>query len=303
MKNFFLRGGIFKFSSKKNHPSNYSRLSIIFLIIASSFLYISFPDESFGAIKESKLYLDLLFITLQMLMFYLFEKKITYSKHNIYLKLGILFWITGVTIGIADEIVPQQQWVILSLGRPLKITGLLILLFSCYKQIQHLEKLYFGANIDALHDDLTKLPNRRHFNITLEKSKNIPLGLILIDIDHFKKINDKHGHNTGDKILKQFGDILQNISSERYIASRIGGEEFAVIIKTTTPNEIFNLAKTISKDAKKIIIDDNSSLSISIGLGLIKKNESTSSLMKRTDEALYKSKNTGRGRIAWSEII
>lgn len=301
MKNFFSRGKTLIDGKGNKFSCSFSFLSIIFLILISLSLCIYSPIEAFSFFETSKSYLDLLFIALQLLMFYLFEKQITYSKHNTYLKSGLIIWTAGVIIGLVNEALSQPQWIILSLGKPLKLSGLFILLLSCYKHILHLEKLYFGASIEALYDDLTTLPNRRHFNATLEKLKNLSFGLILIDIDRFKKINDKYGHDKGDKILKELGQKLKTYSSEKCIPARIGGEEFAVIMYNTTTHEIFTFAKKIMADANTIIMSDNTSLSISIGLGVIKKNEPIMSLVKRTDKALYKSKNTGRGRIEWSE--
>src|SRR5690606_2216381 len=88
----------------------------------------------------------------------------------------------------------------------------------------------------ATHDALTELANRRHFielvdkEIARSQRHDRPMALAMVDLDHFKRINDEHGHIGGDSVLRQFSEILRRLVRADDIAARIGGEEFAVVL-------------------------------------------------------------------------
>jgi len=161
-------------------------------------------------------------------------------------------------------------------------------------------KLFELAN----RDSLTNLYNRRYL---FERSKmyiNIrkPLTLIILDIDKFKNINDTYGHAIGDIAIKLFAKIALKNVREDDILSRIGGEEFVILLPNTTTKEAYNIATKIRKDIEKskVDIDENSSFrfTTSGGIDILKDKESDiHQLLHRADQALYQAKESGRNKI------
>jgi len=152
----------------------------------------------------------------------------------------------------------------------------------------------------SLTDVLTTLPNRRHAMILLEnffkdaKLNNTPLTCMMIDADHFKEVNDTHGHDAGDEVLKKLTDILTHTFRNDDIVSRLGGDEFLVICPKTDISGAVNIAEQVRKkvDALEINIWNSS---ISIGVASISNDINTfEELIKKADEALYISKRDGK---------
>ncbi|WP_281951385.1 sensor domain-containing diguanylate cyclase [Nitrosophilus kaiyonis] len=158
----------------------------------------------------------------------------------------------------------------------------------------------------SMIDPLTQVYNKRKFNNILEKEierakrYNEPLSLILFDIDNFKNINDKYGHLTGDIVLKSIIDSVKSNIRKIDILSRIGGDEFAIIVPNTNIENSINLARKLNSDIEKIKIKNiKEKISCSFGVAEYKKNENFTDFFKRADNALYKSKKEGKNRISF----
>ncbi|HAK46808.1 MAG TPA: hypothetical protein DCO79_12935, partial [Spirochaeta sp.] len=131
------------------------------------------------------------------------------------------------------------------------------------------------------------------------------LSFIMIDIDHFKRINDNFGHDTGDRALIRFADIIRSSLRETDIAGRLGGEEFGIILPLTNIKQALIVAERIrlrietetgSKEA------DVPPFTASFGLAQFNKNKDSSDLLtQNADKALYKAKETGRNKICTAE--
>lgn len=182
--------------------------------------------------------------------------------------------------------------------------GFLINNFFEMKQTidKNIEKLQYNAS----YDFLTKIFNRKtYFEISeeifeLSKRQNEPFSILLIDIDHFKRINDTYGHLIGDEVLKFVSSNISKLLRKSDILGRYGGEEFIV----TLPNTKLDNAKTIAEKINKYIYDNhyvnetyNLQLSVSVGIAQIKKETNLTDLIHKADEALYKAKNYGRNRV------
>ncbi|NIY92508.1 sensor domain-containing diguanylate cyclase [Vibrio diazotrophicus] len=159
----------------------------------------------------------------------------------------------------------------------------------------------------ALTDHLTGAPNRRAFTTTImqsihefhEQGKLFCIGLM--DIDHFKALNDRYGHNAGDYVLQHVVKITAEIVNYIGHISRIGGEEFAIILYQSSEQEAVDLFKTI-KDAlaNSVIKYDDDEICFTVSIGVTHVNESDNapeSLLRRSDQALYKAKSMGRNRV------
>ncbi|PNH91484.1 sensor domain-containing diguanylate cyclase [Vibrio diazotrophicus] len=159
----------------------------------------------------------------------------------------------------------------------------------------------------ASTDHLTGAPNRRAFTATIiqsirefhEQGKLFFIGLM--DIDHFKALNDRYGHNAGDHVLRQVVKITEDIVNHLGHISRIGGEEFAIILYQTSEQEAVKLFRAIKDALANTVIkydDDEIFFTVSIGVTHIARGDDTpESLLKRSDKALYKAKSMGRNRV------
>jgi len=165
---------------------------------------------------------------------------------------------------------------------------------------------------DNIIDPLMGIYNRRYFDVQISEEikrayrYNLPLSMLLIDIDHFKKINDSFGHYIGDLALKNLGRLLQKNVRETDMIARYGGEEIAVIAPHTSISNAEILAQRLRLEIEKsIILPANNyenrqdiHLTISIGIsGLEGKNIDAQMLIKKTDQALYQAKQEGRNRV------
>lgn len=162
----------------------------------------------------------------------------------------------------------------------------------------------------SIIDYLTGLYNKRDFNSTYQnelsraRDHNLPLSLILIDIDLFKGINDTYGHRHGDEVLKRLGIVLKEQVREQGHTCRVGGEEFAIILADTRKEEAAKLAESIRQAFSEEIFHfkpgEKLNCTISSGVGQLRPGESNDNLYDRVDKALYKSKFLGRNRVTLS---
>jgi diguanylate cyclase len=162
---------------------------------------------------------------------------------------------------------------------------------------------------EALHDPLTLIANRRAFVDALETftadalKQNSELSLLLLDIDHFKNINDTYGHLFGDRVLRSVAKMLQSTVKGRDVAARYGGEEFAILLPATPIKGAVALAESIRTAMQKLQFKraDNQAIiegiTISIGASIYRPNEPLPQFVNRADEALYASKRAGRNRV------
>jgi diguanylate cyclase len=168
------------------------------------------------------------------------------------------------------------------------------------------------AQSEALRDPLTDLRNRRGFDQSaadLERQRgNLEhIALLMIDIDHFKAVNDTHGHVLGDKVLRAVAHVLKSNIKGRDVAARVGGEEFAVLLPDTSATGAVALARQIcalvSHGRIKRAAGDGTigQVTLSIGVAVARGGESLESLMERADAALYEAKRTGRARVHVAE--
>ena len=161
----------------------------------------------------------------------------------------------------------------------------------------------------ARTDMLTGLNNRRAFtelsNIQIEycKRHEHQVSAIIIDVDHFKNINDSRGHAAGDSALQHLAKILQNTTRSSDIIGRIGGEEFAILLTNTHVNEAASVAEKLKDwiaDHPVHIADDYFSMTVSVGVAS-DNSYNLESLLKRADKAMYKAKQAGRNQVIYDE--
>jgi diguanylate cyclase (GGDEF)-like protein len=176
---------------------------------------------------------------------------------------------------------------------------------------RQLEELLTKVEYMAITDALTGLYNRRRFHETLskefERSKRYssPFSLIIMDLDHFKRINDNYGHQTGDSVLQEMAKIIRKNIRDIDTAARFGGEEFILLAPNTTPQDAITASERIRTNTENNSFAglNNENLTVSIGIsGLPDKSiDNEDKLIKCADIALYRAKKNGRNRIEISD--
>lgn len=150
-------------------------------------------------------------------------------------------------------------------------------------------------------DELTKVYNRRKLNheYLLLQNSNKPFGLIMIDIDYFKLINDKLGHGVGDNVLKNIAANMKTKLDKDYTLFRYGGEEFCVLCHNKSMNEIIIMAESLRESVAHMTWENDITVTISLG---VSHSIQTNDLFKLADDNLYKSKETGRNKVTYSRL-
>ena len=155
----------------------------------------------------------------------------------------------------------------------------------------------------ASTDTLTGLHNRRLILKLLTKDLEIStrynreLSLLMVDIDHFKNINDKYGHQMGDHVLSLIAKKLEDECRQTDLVGRYGGEEFLIILPETNQQAAIELAERVRNEVNGLDIGLSIAISCSIGVTSLIKGDSITTLIKRADDALYQAKDQGRNRV------
>jgi diguanylate cyclase (GGDEF)-like protein len=235
----------------------------------------------------------------------------------------------------ATSRIDKYVWItllIVSVGIILRITGILLSGFLMGTEANQLAQLHndvqlfvsgISANasalavlvlsamdivtiyrIEATADPLTGLANRRGFERQMEAIEDLDgHTLILCDIDHFKAVNDKFGHHIGDVVLRRVGRTLDLESSRYGTAARLGGEEFAILIKPAfhdaVPMFALHLALTM-REMQHRELDKGQKLTCSFGIAAFGNDDSFAAVYARADKALYQAKHQGRDRVVHS---
>lgn len=181
------------------------------------------------------------------------------------------------------------------------------------KEIEKLRNELTHVREAANTDGLTGLLNRYAFDKALnELIKNAPTKnacLAILDIDHFKRVNDSFGHLIGDKVIKHVASLLKNHAAEHHQVARFGGEEMAIIMPNTTLAAAFNLIEQIRKasDTSRLTYKNDTvdigKVTVSAGIASFQSADSAYTLISRADQALYLAKKTGRNKVVTEDKI
>ena len=156
----------------------------------------------------------------------------------------------------------------------------------------------------AITDPLTGAFNRRYMETRLAEAlensrrQGTPVSLLILDIDHFKRVNDEHGHKKGDSVLQGVVSVMRNRARTVDLLFRMGGEEFVLLLPDTTEADALNLADALRQAVAQAPLLEGRSVTASIGVGGARAEDSVDSWLKDTDAALYAAKEAGRDRVA-----
>lgn len=161
------------------------------------------------------------------------------------------------------------------------------------------------AEIRSQTDHLTEVPNRRFFEVSANSmmaesvETGEPMVLMILDLDHFKQVNDTYGHNIGDEVLKAFAKNISGMFREGDLFARLGGEEFGICLRRIDLEAVGGVAGRINQKTRDIVVETEEgpySPSVSIGGARYDGSETLEALIERADRALYVAKENGRNR-------
>lgn len=161
---------------------------------------------------------------------------------------------------------------------------------------KRVEELSIRDSLTGLFNRL-KLDNVLEYKLSLANRYETPLSVIILDVDYFKKVNDEHGHQVGDSVLKEFAQILQVNAREVDIVGRWGGEEFLIILPQTSLEDAMGVAEKLRKKIETFHFLHVGHKTSSFGVASYVKGEREVQLIERADTALYKAKKNGRNRV------
>ncbi|GAV20021.1 diguanylate cyclase [Mariprofundus micogutta] len=173
------------------------------------------------------------------------------------------------------------------------------------QQLSQLSQQLVEAETEARNDPLTGLSNRRRLAEFLKELGQSNFCFVVVDIDHFKKINDTYGHDVGDEILQQVGDMLDDCTRKTDLAARVGGEEFCIVFPQTDLTTSARLAESLRESIAMMPFRTSGGiieLTISIGVAEHIVGKEHSITFKAADEALYHAKTHGRNQVTCAPV-
>jgi diguanylate cyclase len=180
------------------------------------------------------------------------------------------------------------------------------------KEMEQLRSELTHVREAANTDGLTGLLNRWAFDKALgklvEKANSMNVCLVMMDIDHFKRVNDSFGHLVGDKVIKYFATLLKKYVAEHHHIARYGGEEMAIIMPDTTLEEAFHIIEQIRKTLDKSQLKHKGEetigkVTVSAGIASLRAMDTADTFIERADNALYLAKETGRNKVVTENTI
>ena len=182
-----------------------------------------------------------------------------------------------------------------------------VALYMAFQDITDRKKKEIQLFNQATRDPLTQCYNRRQFEelskneVTRSRRYNHPFCLFMIDADHFKSVNDTHGHAVGDLVLQALADCCRRTLRESDIISRFGGEEFVIMLPESTLENGYRVAERLRINISKIIVknEQNEDVSFTVSIGLVPSTvtDNVADMLKMSDEALYEAKEHGRNQV------
>jgi diguanylate cyclase (GGDEF)-like protein len=208
---------------------------------------------------------------------------------------------------VAGDLRAVRQWVLAALifaAAALALVGLLAVYF-------HQRRRYLARIVEAsLRDPLTGLYTRAYMADAVaalealqDRGEGVVVALVMFDLDHFKRVNDIHGHRAGDAVLRETGRIIREESRDTDIPVRYGGEEIAAFLSVHRLDEALHFAERVSQRMRELRHFEKWSLSVTVsaGVALRRPFESLPHLIERADRLLYMAKRAGRDRVITGE--
>ena len=268
---------------------------LIYIAIFSAYSLTSFPPLQ----VQNNVYgftTDFINLTVIIFLFWIVQCSELSKKAYIFSSFGLLLWSIGTTADVLDELVVQPYWISIYFEDLCRTSGMLLTSYGLFKTMRFVQSINNRLARELIIDDLTKVHNRRYFYQHAKDAQHSPYVILIIDIDHFKAINDEFGHDVGDVMLKELATKYDNAFTHQNKFARLGGEEFGGYFPTNNMTQACDFSQQLIDLAHTINIQNSRHLTVSIGVAMQTPNEPLDKVMKRADQALYLAKKSGRDR-------
>lgn len=216
---------------------------------------------------------------------------------------GLFLLAMSFLTDVCDEFVDMHDGFNMVFEGAFQVIGFAFTLVGLQRWIRHNQDLTHHLGQLAITDQLTGISNRRHFVSALETESEranryrSAFSIIMFDIDHFKQINDNHGHHVGDAVLMEVAKRLREQIRKVDVFARYGGEEFVVLTASTSAEDAFRLAEKVRTLLADTHIEPVGQVTASFGVSQYRAGEELHRLLKRADDALYTAKSKGRNQV------
>ena len=275
-------------------------ISIVFLMLEDYYFQHAVDVNYFGLAVYGSI------SVIMLLSLFIVQKIIDIKDVYYYLLAGFSFVYVSLFTGTMEHVYIYPVAEVNILEDLFRLVGFGFVIVAIIKWIKHDEEIQVKLLELASIDDLTGIMNRRVFDIEFKrdfanaKRYNKALSLVVIDLDNFKGINDKHGHFFGDLVLKLFAKEVNSLLREGDIFSRWGGDEFCVILPETSGVNAVKVAEKIRFAVKNIHVKtDKSPIYFTVSLGVTEfhfEDKDAMIMIDRADKALYDAKAAGRDK-------
>jgi len=291
-----------KLTVKLSNFSKINRLNKIitlFLLIYiggfSAYILVTYPalqvqNNLYGLIT------DLVNFVVIIFLFWMVQCSELSQRAYLFSAFGLMLWAMGATADVLDELVVQPYWISVYFEDMCRTTGMLLTSYGLFKAMRFVQSIHNRLASELVIDDLTQIHNRRYFYQHAKNTEAASYAILIVDIDHFKSINDDFGHDIGDLVLKELATkFSQKFEGENFF-SRLGGEEFGGYLSANNMAQVSVFSQQLIELAHTLKIKNTRQLTVSIGVALKAPGEPLDKVMKRADEALYLAKKSGRDR-------
>ncbi|MBS0449181.1 MAG: diguanylate cyclase [Proteobacteria bacterium] len=223
-------------------------------------------------------------------------------------RVGMVAYACGMAAGVALYGLhwqPEPDLVVLLACLPALLAQPFLVSSSSRVAIQHLRRRRDDLERQSRQDGLSGLYNRAHWESVLRnefshfRRTNEPAALVLADLDHFKRVNDDHGHAAGDEAIRRFAACLQRLLRATDLPGRYGGEEFGILLPHTTPEAARDVVERLRRDLHEHPLLDGAVVTASFGIAVLTPEvETHAAWLRLADQMLYRAKHLGRDRVA-----
>lgn len=194
---------------------------------------------------------------------------------------------------------PAMQEVDIVIGAVFAVIGNFMIILAAfnmyYRQLEKTEQLVFRDSMTGLYNHQYIVSNLEE-EITRSERYKIPLSIIVLDVDNFKKVNDTYGHVMGDSVLKRVSKTIKTQCRTMDKIGRYGGDEFLIVLPETGLEKAVVLARRLMEAVESLASDKTGKVTVSMGIAQLEEGETVSAFIERADDKLYAAKRAGRNR-------
>ncbi len=283
-------------------------LLTVFLYVIG-YIYFSYVNfKHYDSIDYVDLIIESMLIILSSILLIAFQ--FFKGPHKTYslLTIGLVIFLLAHVSDVMDEVCHYPVYITFLIDDLSHLLAIVFVLLGFSRWLKYNNNMVTKLQKLATIDTITSISNRQHIQEILEKQitnvkrYNRDISIVLIDIDHFKEVNDNYGHDVGDLVLSVFSEVVSAEIRETDYFGRYGGEEFLLVLPETDLEGATAVAEKVRAALVVNDFGDVPNVTASFGVACRTKGENRQDLIKRSDIAMYESKKNGRNRVSVSKL-